>query len=101
MDTTIPAKIRNRDAIERAITGAGGIYRCAEKMGVTYQAIQKWLRNGVVPPKRVLPLERASRRPGPMVHRSKIAPDLYPRSLYPDPSNPRKRAIVSTPPAAA
>jgi len=94
MDTT-----KNREAIERAVAGAGGIYRCAQKMGVTYQAIQKWLRNGVVPPKRVLPLERASRRPGPMVHRSKIAPDIYPRALYPQ---PRKRAsnADSTPTAA-
>jgi DNA-binding transcriptional regulator YdaS (Cro superfamily) len=96
MDTT---KSGNREVVERAVAAAGGIYVLAEKMGISYQAIQKWVRTGIVPPKRVLMLERATRRPGPMVHRSKIRPDLYPRALYP---LPRKRVSPadSTPTAA-
>ena len=60
-------------AIERAIELAGGQQALAEKLGVKYQAVQKWVR-GVVPAERVLAIESATG-----VSRHDLRPDIYPR----------------------
>jgi DNA-binding transcriptional regulator YdaS (Cro superfamily) len=61
------------EAVLRAIEGGGGLKSVAEKLGVRYQAVQKWRRSGRVPAERVLALESISG-----VSRSDIRPDLYP-----------------------
>lgn len=61
--------------VERLIEAAGDIYVLADRIGVSYQAIQRWVRNGRVPPGRVLAAERAVRR---QYTRTQIRPDLYP-----------------------
>lgn len=66
------------DPISRAIDGAGGLKSVAGKLGVRYQAVQKWRRSGRVPAERVLALEAVSG-----VSRSEIRPDLYPASSMP------------------
>jgi DNA-binding transcriptional regulator YdaS (Cro superfamily) len=60
-------------AIERAVDAAGGQLALAKKLGVSYQAVQKWLRSGV-PADRVLAVESATG-----VSRHDLRPDIYPR----------------------
>jgi DNA-binding transcriptional regulator YdaS (Cro superfamily) len=59
--------------IERAVEIAGGQQALAGKLGVRYQAVQKWIR-GVVPAERVLAIEGATG-----VSRHELRPDIYPR----------------------
>jgi DNA-binding transcriptional regulator YdaS (Cro superfamily) len=59
--------------IERAVEVAGGQQALAEKLGVKYQAVQKWIR-GVVPAERVLAIEEATG-----ISRHELRPDIYPR----------------------
>lgn len=59
--------------IERAVQAAGGQQALAEKCGVKYQAIQKWLRTKRVPAERVLAVEAATG-----VSRHELRPDIYP-----------------------
>ncbi len=61
--------------VDRAIEGGGGLQPLSEKLGVRYQALQKWRKSGRVPAERVLPLEKASG-----VSRHELRPDLYPPS---------------------
>ena len=61
-------------AVKRAIEAAGGQQALAKKVGVKYQAVQKWVRNRV-PAERVLAIEAATG-----VSRSDLRPDLYPRA---------------------
>jgi len=62
--------------IKTVIERAGGIYAVAEASGLTRQAIEHWVKTGVVPAERVLALaEMASVRP------SEIRPDIYPEGL--------------------
>lgn len=61
------------EAIERAVKAAGGQQALADKMGVKYQAVQKWVRTRV-PAERVLAIETATG-----VSRHDLRPDLYPR----------------------
>lgn len=65
------------EAIQRAIEAAGGQQALAEKIGVRYQAVQKWLRFKRVPAERVLAIEEATG-----VSRSDLRPDLYPRDSF-------------------
>ena len=44
--------------IEKAIDKAGGASPLAAKLGVSHQAVYVWLRNGWVPSKRAIELER-------------------------------------------
>jgi len=59
--------------IERAVEAAGGQQALAEKLGVKYQAVQKWIR-GVVPAERVLAIESVTG-----VSRHELRPDIYPQ----------------------
>ena len=63
------------DAIHRAVEQAGGQQALAQKLGVRYQAVQKWLRAKRVPAERVLAIEEAT---GGLVSRHELRPDLYP-----------------------
>jgi DNA-binding transcriptional regulator YdaS (Cro superfamily) len=65
-----------RKNIERAVDLAGGIYKVAESMKISHQAIQQWIYNGHVPPKRIIKLEQLSG-----VTRHEIDSDLYPETL--------------------
>lgn len=52
----------------------GGRAALAEKCGVRYQAVEKWVRLDRVPAERVLQIEAATG-----VSRHELRPDLYPR----------------------
>jgi DNA-binding transcriptional regulator YdaS (Cro superfamily) len=60
--------------VQQAIDRAGGMRTLAEKIGIRYQAVQKWRRTGKVPAERVLAVEEATG-----VSRYDLRPDLYPR----------------------
>lgn len=60
-------------AIERAVQAMGGRRLLAKKLGVTYQAVQKW-ELSKVPAERVLAVEAATG-----VSRHDLRPDIYPR----------------------
>lgn len=60
------------EALERAITEAGGVAALARTLGVSSQAISQWER---VPAERVLEVERATK-----VTRHELRPDLYPEA---------------------
>ena len=91
MDATSSEAVLERqqtaEALRRAIDAAKSIYALADRVGVTYQAVQKWLRAGVVPPRRVLAVEKATRY---RVKRWELRPDLYP----PPPRIVRARAAA-------
>lgn len=67
----------SKKAIEHAVKIAGGQQQLAEKLGVRYQAIQKWIR-GSVPAERVLAIEEATG-----VSRHELRPDIYPLESRP------------------
>jgi DNA-binding transcriptional regulator YdaS (Cro superfamily) len=76
------------EAVLRAIEGGGGLRSVADKLGVRYQAVQKWRASGRVPAERVLALEAVSG-----VSRSELRPDLYPlETSVPSTVARRKRA---------
>ncbi len=60
-------------ALMHAVDKIGGQTATAYKLGVTQQAVQYWVRQGKVPPLRVLALEAASG-----VSRKLLRPDIYP-----------------------
>lgn len=62
-----------KDAIERAVIAAGGLQALAAACGVTYQAVQRWVKTGRVPAERVLKVEQASG-----VSRHSLRRDVYP-----------------------
>lgn len=49
--------------VRLAVRKAGGARRVAELLGVRRQAVYKWIKRGVVPPKRVLELSKAADMP--------------------------------------
>lgn len=57
----------------QAILAAGGVREVANALGISRQALAKWLRSGKVPAERVLLLERITGR-----SRTQLRPDLYP-----------------------
>lgn len=61
-------------ALREAIKIAGSGVELAKRIGVTPQAVNQWLRQGV-PPSRVLAVERAVEG---KVSRQQIRPDIYP-----------------------
>lgn len=60
-------------ALMHAVDVLGGQTAAAKKLGVTQQAVQYWIKQGRVPPLRVLALEEASG-----VSRKALRPDIYP-----------------------
>ena len=58
------------DALERAISAAGGIGPLAKELGIKPQAVSQW---DEVPPLRVIAVERVTGVP-----RHELRPDLYP-----------------------
>ena len=62
-------------ALQRAVDIAGGQVQLARKLEVTYQYVQKMLRDGV-PAERVIQIEQAV---GGAVTRQELRPDIYPR----------------------
>ena len=59
--------------IQKAVEAAGGVYALAAKIGVSYQAVQQWVKAPRVPAERVLDIERATG-----VSRHDLRPDIYP-----------------------
>ena len=72
MDTTT-------EALEKAITVAGGLSALAEKIDQKPQTVNNWRSRGV-PPERVLDVEKATADESgkPQVTRSELRPDIYP-----------------------
>ena len=70
------------NAVQRAIKEVGGVGALASKIGVTYQAVQQWAKDGRVPAKRVLAIEAATadRSGRPRVLRHDLRPDIYPEA---------------------
>ena len=56
-----------------AVAQAGGPSALARAIGIAPAAVSRWLRNGRVPPLRVLAVEAASG-----VSRKALRPDIYP-----------------------
>src|SRR6187402_2139529 len=65
------------EALERAITEAGGVAALARAINVTSQAISQWER---VPAERTIAVEQAT---GGKVTRHQLRPDLYPAAGEP------------------
>lgn len=59
-------------AIEDAITAAGSISALAAQLGISHQAVAKWLRRGRPPAERCLEIERVTG-----VSRYDLRPDVY------------------------
>lgn len=60
-------------ALLHAVDRLGGQTAAAKKLGISQQAVQFWIKQGKVPPLRVLALEAASG-----VSRKALRPDIYP-----------------------
>ena len=60
-------------ALLQAVDRMGGQTSTAKKLGISQQAVQFWIKQGKVPPLRVLALEAASG-----VSRKALRPDMYP-----------------------
>lgn len=58
------------DIVQKGAERVGGLGKLAEALGIAHQSFYSWRE---VPPKRVLPFERATGIP-----RHEIRPDLYP-----------------------
>ncbi len=57
----------------RAIELGGGLKPLAAKLGIAYQAVQRWRRIDRIPPERVLVIEALTGVP-----RHELRPDIYP-----------------------
>lgn len=68
-------------ALRRVVDAFRSQAEFARELNVSPQAITKWLKAGVVPPKKVIAVERAYRaRTGKTdITRCDLSPDLYPR----------------------
>lgn len=64
-------------AIEKAIETVGTQSELARKIGVFPQQVQKWFSTGLIPPNRVLAVEKATNG---QVTRYELRPDIYPPS---------------------
>lgn len=66
-------------ALERAITVAGGLSALADKIDQKPQTVNNWRSRGV-PPERVLDVEKATADENgkPQVSRHELRPDIYP-----------------------
>lgn len=59
--------------LQHAIAAAGSARALARALGIRGQAITQWKRKGIVPPARVIEVERITG-----VHRHLLNPALYP-----------------------
>ena len=71
MKATVP----NYNSVEEAIHRAGGQTALAKMIGVKQPTIFKWLKKGVVPPRRVLLVEKVTG-----ISRYELNPLIYPRA---------------------
>jgi DNA-binding transcriptional regulator YdaS (Cro superfamily) len=60
-------------ALMHAIDKLGGQTAAAQRLSVTQQAVQYWIKSGRLPPLRVLAVEAATG-----VSRKALRPDIYP-----------------------
>jgi len=60
------------NGLELAMDKAGGMRALARKIGVTYQAIQRWVAEDRVPSDWLIAIEKATSVP-----REKLRPDLF------------------------
>lgn len=61
-------------ALAQAIEMVGSQDLFAQRVGVTQQAVSKWLKNGKIPAERVVLAEQAT---AGKITRQKLRPDLY------------------------
>ena len=66
-------KKRVFNPIELAVLSAGTQQALADRMGVRQPTIYRWLKAGIVPPRKVLLFEKVTGIP-----RHKLNPDIYP-----------------------
>lgn len=59
--------------LRTAIDRAGGQSELARRLGLRQQSVSEWISRGVVPPARVLDVERATG-----IHRHLLNPNIYP-----------------------
>lgn len=59
--------------VQKAVVALGSQVALAKALGVSAAAVQLWVRDGIVPPRRVLSVEKASG-----VSRHELNPELYP-----------------------
>ena len=62
----------DKTGLQDAIEAAGGASALADQLGVTYQAIWYWMRDGKVPIARVVEVERITGVP-----RERLRPDFF------------------------
>ncbi|VVC76029.1 hypothetical protein AQUSIP_13300 [Aquicella siphonis] len=62
-----------KNPIEEAIEIVGGQTALAKKIGVKQPTVFKWLKKGVIPPRKVLIVEKITG-----ISRFKLNPDIYP-----------------------
>ncbi len=60
--------------VTQAIDELGGVTKLAAVLGVTYQAVRKWERNGEPPVKRAKSIEAAT---GGRVTKERLCPDVW------------------------
>jgi DNA-binding transcriptional regulator YdaS (Cro superfamily) len=72
---TDPSILEDQPATRRATTHAGGPTALARTLGITPQAVSRWLQAEQVPAKWVIPIEALIRG---AVTREELRPDLYP-----------------------
>ena len=71
-----------REAIIAACKVMGSQAKLARHIGVTRQAISKWIKTGRTPSRRVLAIEQATQG---LLTRYDLRPDFYPRYEPPQP----------------
>lgn len=64
----------NENPVSKAIRVVGTQTELGSRCGVSYQAVQKWQKSGVVPAERVLLVERAT---GGQVTAHEMRPDVF------------------------
>jgi len=68
-------KTNKYNPVKEAILIFGSQTALAKECGVAQPTIFKWLKKGIIPPRKVLMLEKITGIP-----RYKLNPDIYPRS---------------------
>jgi DNA-binding transcriptional regulator YdaS (Cro superfamily) len=71
----VPSILEDQPATRRAVTHAGGASALARALGITPQAVSRWIHAEQIPAKWVIPVETLIRS---AVTREELRPDLYP-----------------------